>query len=368
MSSQVENTQVQNAQSHGGQVQTGHLGRLENEYSDHTLLRLEHPDLKINQLNVAQLGRIEIFPNNRFPEGFYWSCKLRTPSILRQLAHYRAELVELGYILLAIANNSELNLEEKNKQIQEVSSTVITDKLRAMGFAVKDMTMWPNKLFNPNASSNAMMGNPHLFIKGPSYVLEDTKSFTSRLQGSFKAMFESEPDLVTCQEIEFGQSDGINFTEVHNSLLPANYTCLKPRCNNATTLVSTYYKTETFEDISTLYPAEIKLLTAGMGSFGDSDVKVHVTCLRRRVTDKIFFVANIHADYGKANKLEPWITLQSLFNEYTNLIVSGDFNLTIANKAYFEDTFKDFSGKYVLLQTPEPEDIGNPTYDLILHN
>jgi len=53
---------------------------LENEYSDHSILTLRVPASKISddtfyvkQLNVSQLGRVQLFPNNEVEEGFNWS-------------------------------------------------------------------------------------------------------------------------------------------------------------------------------------------------------------------------------------------------------------------------------------------------------
>ena len=53
------------------------FNQLSNEYSDHSILVFSVPLSKkttstilVKQLNVAQLGRMELFPNNENTEGF----------------------------------------------------------------------------------------------------------------------------------------------------------------------------------------------------------------------------------------------------------------------------------------------------------
>lgn len=47
------------------------------------------------------------------------------------------------------------------------------------------------------------------------------------------------------------------------------------------------------------------------------------------------------------------------------IIVAGDFNVQLKNKSHFNIAIKDFKGSSVFLETPEPQDVGNPTYDAI---
>lgn len=186
---------------------------LANEYSDHTLLSQN----KINQLNVAQLGRLQIFPGN-IPNTFTWSSTLRTGIILMLLAQKKSELEKLGYRLLAHVNNSNLTLEQKNSIIETESNAMIKD-LQELGFSVKAFTMFPNKFFNPNVSPNLLRQNPNDYVKGPAFVLEDTDSFMNRMSTGFKVMLGSDADIVCAQEVEFGESDGFNFSKIHETLM-----------------------------------------------------------------------------------------------------------------------------------------------------
>lgn len=340
---------------------------LSNEYSDHSLLSLDSGKIKINQLNVAQLGRFQIFPNDRVAEGFNWSSTLRTPTILVQLAKAKPELTVLGYELLKLANCSA-TLEEKNKIIEAEANKLLTE-LRNLGFNVKSFKMVPLKLFNPGVSPNLLWKNPGEYIHGPTFVLEDTESFTGRMKAGFDVMFANKPDVVTAQEVEFGSSDGIDFSNVHESQMQSypDYDFFMPPCDTASTVCVTYFKKDSFTNVSDSHTERLTGLVAKLKCFGENDLKTIAVALEHK-SKAIFTVVNIHADYGKANTTEPWKILREIFDTMPNLIVAADFNLTLANKAYFYDAFKDFNGKYTIKQTPEPVDIGNPTYDLIISN
>ncbi len=340
------------------------------EYSDHSILKLE-TGVKINQLNVAQLGRLQIFQNDEIPEGFNWSCTLRTVTILKQLISAKQDLVKLGLRLLVISGDSSLSLEEKNTLIEK-ESYVIFDDLKTLGFSVKSFKLVPNKLFNTGVSSNLLRQNPDDYVKGPAFVLEDTASFSDRMENGFDEMFEDGPDIITAQEIELGESDGIDFTNIHNSMLGRRslYDYVTPFTQDVlcgTTCV-TYYNNHIFENVSLRYEDMLCDIKTKMKCFGDNDLKVVVVVLEHKHTGDIIIIVNIHADYTKANTEESWTVLRELFGCVRNLIVSGDFNLKLNNKSYFENAFADFEGRHTLLQTPEPVEIGNPTYDLIITN
>ena len=102
--------------------------------------------------------------------------------------------------------------------------------------------------------------------------------------------------------------------------------------------------------------------------FTDSDLKLQTLALEEVQTGKILTIVNIHGDYPKSNTKEPWVILKNIFDNHPNLILCADFNLTLKNECYFRDAFVDFTGNYNILQTPEPVNIGNPTYDMIISN
>lgn len=195
--------------------------------------------------------------------------------------------------------------------------------------------------------------------------MEDADSYKKRLAESFKAMFVDSPDIVFAQEVEFGTTDGINFTEINNELME-QYTDYIYVCPSAgTTKVVTYFKRSTITITHSELP---NTLHNQLKCFSESPTKLLVHHVLSKTDCKHYLLANVHAEYAKSNTPEVWKTLRSLFDMHTEktLIVSGDFNLTLANRSYFDTYFKDFAGSYIILETPEPPEIGNPTYDLIL--
>ena len=344
-----------------------HVPKLSNEYSDHCPLDLSLKFLKIKQLNVAQLGRLQLFSNERIPEGFNWSCTLRTVSMLKLLADKKQGLLKLGFKLLAIVKDDSLQIEEKNAKIEKESSYMLGD-LHALGFEVKSFRMVSNKLFNPGVSPNLLWQNPDNYVKGPAFVLEDTDSFTKRMKDGFDVMFSEHADIVTSQEVEFGESDGINFSDIHDSLMKSHdsYEFIVPMVINQATITVTYFNKNVFRNISQDNLERLDDLKKKFKCFGESDLKTVVVALEHIETKDIFIIINVHADYSRSNTEEPWKLLRELFEQVPNLIVSGDFNLTLKNEHYFRNPFKNFKGSYTILRTPEPIDIGNPTFDLII--
>jgi hypothetical protein len=341
---------------------------LVNEYSDHEILSLDNGTLRIKQLNISNLGRLKMFSDDRHPEGFCWSSTLRTPSILKTLALKRSDLIRLGSRLIEISHSS-LSVADKNTAMEAESHNVLRE-LNELGFHVKSFKMTTMKLFNPGISCNLLYENPDSYIKGPSFVLEDKESFFSRRKLGFEAMFGDGADIVTAQEVEFGESDDIQFSNVHDELMKLydRYSFLAPPTESKASLVVTYFRKDLFEDVSGDNATSLDEMKTKLKCFGESDRGMLIVCLKHKETNKIFTVVNIHADYSSANTVEPWTILRDLFDNTPNLVVSGDFNLTLRNESYFRKAFEDFKGDYSILQTPEPIDIGNPTYDLILAN
>lgn len=342
---------------------------LSNGYSDHTLLVLNTEKMKISQLNVAQLGRFQIYPDDKDVNGCSWSSLLRTPSILTLISKKKRELTKLGQRLLLIVRDSDLSLKEKNVKL-EVEAEKLIKEFNELGFAVKSFKMAPNRFFNQGVSPNLLWEKPEDYINAPSFVLENVESFSARMKAAFAAIFADDVDIVTTQEMEFGESDGINFTDIHNSLVAGyeSYDFVTPLANPSGTLTATYFNRNTFSDVTKDSKPRFDDLKSKLKCFGESDTKSNILFLEHVRTKEMFTVVNIHAEYPKANSEAPWKILRDLFQTIPNLIVSGDFNLTLKNESYFRNAFTDFNGKYTILQTPEPVEIGNPTYDLIITN
>ena len=344
---------------------------LSNNYSDHSVLCMTVGPLKLRQLNVAQLGRLQMFPDRE--QGFTWSSTLRTAFILKQIAQKSPELRIIGSRLLDIAKSESLTISEKNSAI-EVESLLVIIELNKIGFSAKSFKMSSSKLFNPDVLPNLLWQKPDDYIKAPSFVLEDSNSFSTRIENGFSVMFDDDDvDIVTAQEIEFGESDNIDFTAVHKSALDLHdsYNFVAPCMQKNATVSATYFK-NIFDNVTDQNTCKLNELRAKMKCFNDSDLKILIIMLEHRQTKQVYTVVNVHAEYPKANSEGPWKVLREIFDDIANLIVCGDFNLMLKNKPYFENAFADFikqeSGHYCILQTPEPDDIGNPTYDLMISN
>jgi hypothetical protein len=339
--------------------------KLNNEYSDHTILRLNVDPIKIKQLNVAQLGRFQIFPHET--HGFNWSSTLRTPSILIKISQKKTDLDILGKRLITIASDANLTIKERTEKLEKESHDILI-QLQKLGFDTKSFKMVSNRLFNPGVSPNLLREKPYDYIMGPAFVLEDTDSFSNRMNQGFKLMLDDDADIITAQEVEFGESDGINFSEIHDSIMNKynSYNYVTPTTQSNMTTTVTYYKKTSFYDVSDKYENNIKDLKQKLMCFGDSNIKTTIIMLKHITMHKIHTVINIHADYSKSNTESPWKILRNMFDTIPDLIVSGDFNLTLKNESFFRNAFADFTGIYKILLTPEPPEIGNPTYDLII--
>ena len=342
---------------------------LPNNYSDHNILNLNIGNLKLRQLNVAQLGRLQLFSN----EGkIVWSSTLRTTQILKLLVEKKELLNELSVKFLEYVNNPHHSLEEKNSMIEDHSKQCIPILIEN-GFTIKSLKMYPNKAFNPNISPALIHANPEAYIKAPYFVLEDNESFAHRMKKAFGKMFKCNSDIITCQEIEIGEADGINFSSTLESCVADSpYTYVLPDINyqSSATIPLTFFHKGLFKDVSTdeKYLEMLNFLKKQIVVFGDSETKNQILLLQECKTLEVYPVVNIHADYPKSNTIETWKVFRQVFDQTPNLIVGGDFNLKLDNRSYFTDAFSDFKGRYTILKTPEPIDIGNPTYDLILSN
>lgn len=93
------------------------------------------------------------------------------------------------------------------------------------------------------------------------------------------------------------------------------------------------------------------------------ETKLNVSAFIRRADSMVIFVVNIHAGYGPSNE-SPKIYEQMalLLNRMPNLIIAGDFNVQEAKRDWFTPLFPT---QREILLTPEPEEIGNPTWDAV---
>lgn len=345
--------------------------QLSNEYSDHSILVFSVPlskkntsTLLVKQLNVAQLGRMQLFPNNENDDGFNWSSTLRTVTLLKLLAEKKPELTKLGYRLLEIANDITMTVKERNEKIV-AESTLIMKEMNELGFPLKSFKMLPSRLFNPGVSRDDLYSKADQYVQSPAYVLEDSESFGARMRMGFKEMFNDNPGIVCIQEMETGTVDGIDFDSIHNEIMQnyPMYEAIKSPLREAEHTIFTYYLKDKFN-----YLGSSVALRGMLKCFCESSHKIQVSLLEHVESGKVFTVGNIHAEYMRSNTKEPWFTLREMFDSIPNFIMCGDFNLKPVNESYFSDAMYNdhFGGKYKLLLTPEPKDVGNPTYDLII--
>jgi endonuclease/exonuclease/phosphatase family metal-dependent hydrolase len=128
----------------------------------------------------------------------------------------------------------------------------------------------------------------------------------------------------------------------------------------------TFYDKEKFENISESCAAKLAEITNLLKCFGPSSNRTLVIALLHKETGKRYIVINIHAEYPKANTTGPWKTLRKILSKPSVMVVCGDFNLTVENISFYENEFKDFKGKYVMMPTPDYANIGPATLDFIL--
>jgi hypothetical protein len=342
------------------------IEELSNEYSDHTVLYLPKTNPRYSQLNFAPRGNLQMFPPDKLSEPCVWASTLRTPTILKQLAAKKPELSKLGTRLLTF-RDAPLSLKDKNDVIESESHNV-KDELNKIGLSVKSFSMSPSKLFNPGTSANDLRNYPNNYIKSPSFVLEDINSFTNRLVAGFEVLLKDGVEIATAQEVELGESDGINFSEIHNSIFRKynSFKCVTCNVPMSGTVCATYYRKDIYKNVSKGYGYFISVIKNKLKCFTESDSKILVVALKKISTKELFMVVNLHADYPRANNQSSWYTLKELFETVPNLLISGDFNLTLANESHFRNAFSSFKGEYSMIETPEPVEIGDPTYDFIL--
>lgn len=340
-------------------------------YSDHTLFTVQgnDPAVSVAQLNTAQLGVLKIFPGDQ-PGQFNWSCVYRTPHYLQLLQDHKKTLNILANKLLKIALDQSLSLEHKNKKITEKSNKIIKD-LCEIGFPVKGIIMDVSKAFNPCVDPNDLWKTPDLYVKGPSYIIEDTNTHGERLEQGYKAIFMDSPDIATVQEVQFGESFDIDFTKIHDGIMEnyPQYSFTVPTITKGNkkyiSHAITYFNNTIFTDVSDEYRHKIQELMKTFQCFGAKNERIQVHALAHLVSNLTYFVVNIHANYTDANKTEPYGILNKTLLETPRLIVAGDFNLKRENESHFATAIQNYSGVHKICITPEPQNIGNPTYDAI---
>lgn len=339
------------------------------DYSDHSLLSLKSGEITIVNLNIGQTGRLQLFPAKN-EVGFVWASTFRSVDILMTLNLQQNNLNEIGLKLKNIAQDPSLSLEEKNIQISSESEKIQSD-LEKLGFTIKSFSMAPYQIFN-ETPAYIMWKDPDKYTKyvqGPLYYLENTMSYQSRLARGFSDIMKVNPDIITCQEIELGGTNGIDLSMAQEKLTETypDYHSIKPKVNSDSYLITnvTYYNKKTIEDISNLHQGVLDTLRDKTKSFIKDPNKLLSHALKHRSTGEIYYVLNFHCDYGSMNTEGTWEVVRDLLSSTPGLIIVGDFNVQLKNRSFIEKAIDGLSVDSLILQTPEPEEIGNPTYDAI---
>jgi len=273
-------------------------------------------------------------------------------------------LVELGFQLLNIAKDPSLTIKEKNIKISN-ESILIMHEMNKLGFPLKSFKMIPSRLFNPGVHRDLLFGSPHDYIQSPAYVLEDSESFSMRIKLAFRELFNDNPDIVCIQELETGRVDDVDFDEINYEVMSnyPNYEFIKSPLKESEHTIFTCYCKDKFNFLTSC-----SKLKETFKCFSDTNHKIQFSLLENILTGKVYTIGNLHADYSKSNTKEPWHIMRNTFDIIPDLIICGDFNLKPINESYFSETMYNnhFGGKYKLLLTPEPPNIGNPTFDMII--
>lgn len=322
--------------------------------SDHTFFSLQTSDFETENGNLAQLGVLQYFNNEGMIKG---SSTLLTSDTTIPLRENKTKLDEMGQRMVNIVEK-KLSASETNK-LMTAESEIMREELIAMGFSVKSVHMVAGRLFNDNRSLEEQ-------IKTPQFVLEDEQSFTERTGYGFNLLFKNRPGVVCTQEICTKNFYGVNFTNIFESHKErhSSYGFICAPDIKSTVNVTCYDK-EKFEDVSKNHLTKLSEINESLKCFSPSSNRTLVVALLHKTSDKTYIVANIHAEYPKANTAEPWKVLRKILSE-PNVIVCGDFNLVIDNKFLFENEFKDFAGRCIMIPTPDYANVGPATLDFIL--
>ena len=346
---------------------------LSKQFSDHNILSINANEIRLSNLNLGQTGKLKMFPR---PDGFAWSCTYRTVDILTRIQQHEKELLVIGNELLAIARTTELSIADRNDRIKTMSIQIIP-KLEAMGFQVKSyiMELETYGLFNKGANREDMLKNPEQYLNGPGYYLEDSESYLNRLETAFSTLMLDRPDIIACQEIEFGTINGINFSHAQKQISERypEYRCISNtvKDDGYDCLTVTYYNSNVVTPLIDSSNDEIvqhcAMLHEKVKEYVRDPSKLQILSFKHNNTGNIIYLINIHADYNKLNTPEPWSVLRELLQTYKNLIITGDFNVQLKNRHLIDNALENLHVKSVILKTPEPENF-NPTYDGIFSN
>lgn len=343
--------------------------------SDHRKFSIMIPglDLKASLLNTAQFGVVKVFPGNE--DGtLTFSAVYRDPKYLSILHHKKADIHEsVVRPLFAVAkDHSYDSMPKRNEQMEKVSRGLIP-LLQELGLPVTEIKMGPLAAFNPGVESKDLWANPENYIAGPSFWYENDTTHRERIKSCYNILFEGMPAVALAQEVQFGKSFDIDFTDLHQTIMEQypNYHYTNPvidlKKQSYTTCSVTYYDKTVLEDVSEEFATELDSFKGDFkNKLGTNDDRLVVSALKHLATGTVYKVVNLHAIYAKANQeaVYPW--LNGLFKENQHLIVGGVFNLQAKNVAFTNQIQTGDDIRAVWGLTPEPADVGNPTFDGII--
>lgn len=316
-------------------------------------------------INVCgQPHRIGCFPYKKDGE-----FKVRFSPILRTEENFQLteKLDSECGVLEGILNADHDSAASFNKAVSDWAN----ESAKRYGFP--GVLMRPAKLFNPEASRSSMSEHPESCKQIPAFELESEAGYLARMEvigAKLRHSTASESDFFLLQEIETDHDQGSSagLAKLMEGLgrgeLKAVYPSL-PKAGKGAAAVTLYDGNKYTEVTDTQVVKVANTIRYKLLSAFDMDekVKCNVVALQPNGSDKLKFVANIHADYAVKPVIDPYQKINSLLDTVPGLVVGGDFNLQLASAELMNAaTYGGFGFQMATRPTPETR---TPTMDAV---
>jgi exonuclease III len=310
--------------------------------ADHNVL-VHNGKYIVVQLNVAQHGKMSLFPKNNQYTEFYFSPVFRHPITMR-MAKENKTLISI---------NSEINKihEELINDVNKICLSQENDEEKAMLINQKILKFNESfeKIMKINCKTNGCSDELLKMIKNPmkfSYDLESNEKFLERMTRiNTDLLYTKQPDFVCLQEVEIKNKH----MTVLDSLMDEKYEAVLPTFGNLNTqtlqsCAITLYNAEKYQPYDTADSTKLEIITKIFNlmykTTNDSQIgnnnKINVMAFENIHTKMNIYMINIHADFtltnnlrgNKTNLINLMTTIDSLFKIFGNkLCICGDFNI-----------------------------------------
>jgi hypothetical protein len=365
--------------------------------ADHEIM--EHSS--VLQLNVAQRGKMSLFPSNNTFTEFNFSPVFRHPTTMKlaktdpTLQSIKLQMKSLHEQLFSKINSIPQNEENDKKVINKEITNAYNKILKELMQTLKGYTLLeePNNKLKKYIEKeyNAKFDDNAVLMKF-SYEIESEKRFLDRMFRVGNVIFGNNPQFICLQEVEINGED----MRALDYLVPHSYEKILPPFGDlrtkelqscAVTLYdSTKYDPAMIEQKDIIDKMYDLLNPVTLDLTKGENRKLNIAALRRKSDETCVYVINIHADFALMNNFKRssdssiennlvhfFKVVDELFRVLGDrLYLAGDFN--IMKKVYEqyldEKAFSNTLFKKVL--TPElGESVQKEeerTYDLILTN